>query len=209
MKQNKRTNEIQRIRYKLYREAGYSVAEARKLRKQSLDVSVIKTKKVDGREVLVKNKDFYKTILPIKTAKRVSIKIEREKKREEKRIAKIEKRYNTWKRQVAKVSEDNNTVLSDWGYMTRAIIPRVETINVKFDEDYNRGMYYKEKTARLAKYIQKDMKLSNEDHAYYVLWYMRTYDISYAQAKEDFAIDPNFEMYSDRKRKSNQKEKRR
>ena len=88
-KQNR--NEILRIRYQMLREAGYSASEARKLRKQKLDVSGVKIK--DGE--IVKNKQYKQTLKTLK----------------------VEKKYNTYNDEMNKVK--NDTVYSRWGMLTQ------------------------------------------------------------------------------------------
>jgi hypothetical protein len=182
-------NEIIRKRYKILRDAGYSVAEARKLRKTGIDVTNIKTKKVGKKEVLVKNKDYYKVVKPIREKNTPWIK-----KHPKKRKIIIvdsfpepttEVLYEDWKYDVRDAKKDNTTTLSTWGYIARTKIP---------DDDI-RGWFYKNRTLQMAKEIQQDMNLESESQAYYVIWYAYKYGLSYEQAKKDLKVDPNFEIY--------------
>jgi hypothetical protein len=186
-------NEIIRKRYKILRDAGYSVAEARKLRKTGIDVANIKTKKVGKKEVLVKNKDYYKVVKPIREKNPAWVK--KHPKKRKKIIADsfpvIETLYEDWKYDVRDAKKDNNTTLSTWGYIARTKIP----------DDDNRGWFYKDRTVRMVKEIQQDMNLENESQAYYVLWYAYKYGLSYEQAKKDLKTDPNFEIYLKTKKK--------
>ena len=59
---------------------------------------------------------------------------------------------------------------------------------------YSQDNRYKDDTAKVAKLIEDDMKLTN-DQAYYMLYFMVTNKQSYKQAKEQMQVDPNFEMY--------------
>lgn len=188
-------NEIIRKRYKILRDAGYSVVEARKLRKTAIDVTNIKTKKVGKKEVLVKNKEYYKVVKPIRENNPTWVK-KHTKKRKKILVNKLtnvdtfpepttEAYYEDWKYDVRDVKKDNNTTLSTWGYMARTKIP----------DDDKRGWFYKDRTMRMVKEIQQDMNLESESQAYYVLWYAYKYDLSYEQAKKDLKADPNFEIY--------------
>lgn len=88
-KQNR--NEILRIRYQMLREAGYTASEARKLRKQKLDVTEVKMK--DGK--IVKNKKYQQTLKTLK----------------------VENKYNNYNQEMNKVK--NDTVYSRWGMLTQ------------------------------------------------------------------------------------------
>ena len=192
-------NEIIRKRYKILRDAGYSVAEARKLRKTGIDVTNIKTKKVDRKEVLVKNKEYYKVVKPIREKNPTWVK--KHPKKQKKIIVDsfseptTEVYYEDWKYDVRNAKEDNSTTLSPWGYMARTKIP----------DDDKLGWFYKDRTMRMAKEIQQDMNLENESQGYYVLWYAYKYGLSYEQAKKDLKADPNFEIYLKSKQKERKK----
>jgi hypothetical protein len=182
-------NEIIRKRYKVLRDAGYTAVEARKLRKTGIDVTNIKTKKVGKKEVLVKNKEYYKIVKPIREKNPTWIK-----KHPKKRKIIIvdsfpepttEVLYEDWKYDVRDAKKDNTTTLSTWGYIARTKIP---------DDDI-RGWFYKNRTLQMAKEIQQDMNLESESQAYYVIWYAYKYGLSYEQAKKDLKVDPNFEIY--------------
>jgi hypothetical protein len=182
-------NEIIRKRYKILRDAGYSVAEARKLRKTGIDVTNIKTKKVGKKEVLVKNKDYYKVVKPIREKNPTWLK-KHPKKRKKIIVDSFpepttEVLYEDWKYDVRDAKKDNTTTLSTWGYIARTKIP---------DDDI-RGWFYKNRTLQMAKEIQQDMNLESESQAYYVIWYAYKYGLSYEQAKKDLKVDPNFEIY--------------
>src|SRR5690554_3772259 len=67
------------------------------------------------------------------------------------------------------------------------------------------GMYthdarYKDYTASIVKMIMDDMKI-NTDQAYYMLYYIVSNDIDYERAKRDMMVDPNFEIYRDKRNK--------
>ena len=192
-------NEIIRKRYKILRDAGYSVEEARKLRKTAIDVSNVKTKKVGKKEILVKNKEYYKVVKPIREKNPTWLKKHPQKKK--KLIvdvapkSEIQKDYEKYLSDVKDVKKDNNTTLSNWGYMSRTKIP---------DNDV-RGWYYKDRTMSMVKEIQKDMNLETESQAYYVLWYAYKHNLSYDQAKNDLRSDPNFEIYIKNKVKKEKK----
>lgn len=188
-------NEIIRKRYKILRDAGYSVAESRKLRKTGIDVTNIKTKKVGKKEVLVKNKEYYKVVKPIRENNPTWVK-KHPKKRKKIIVDSFpepttEVLYEDWKYDVRDAKKDNNTTLSTWGYIARTKIP----------DDDKRGWFYKDRTMQMAKEIQQDMNLENESQAYYVLWYAYKYGLSYEQAKKDLKTDPNFEIYLKSKEK--------
>ena len=202
-------NEIIRKRYKILRDAGYTAAEARKLRKTAIDVKNVKTKKVGKKEVLVKNKEYYKVLKPIREKNPTWVKKHPQKKKKQKKIIvdsvsepttfpepTTEAFYEDWKYDVRNSKKDNNTTLSTWGYMSRTKIP----------DDDARGWYYKDRTMQMVKVIQEDMNLETESQAYYVLWYAYKHNLSYDQAKADLQSDPNFEIYMKSKLKKEQKE---
>ena len=67
------------------------------------------------------------------------------------------------------------------------------------------GMYthdarYKDYTASIVKMIMDDMKI-NTDQAYYMLYYIVSNDIDYERAKRDMMVDPNFEIYRDKRKR--------
>lgn len=192
-------NEIIRKRYKILRDAGYSVVEARKLRKTGIDVTNIKTKKIGKKEVLVKNKEYYKVVKPIREKNPTWLK--KHPKKQKKIIVDsipeptTEAFYEDWKYDVRGAKKDNNTTLSTWGYIARTKIP----------DDDKRGWFYKDRTMQMAKEIQQDMNLESESQAYYVIWYAYKYGLSYEQAKKDLKADPNFEIYLKTKKKERKK----
>ena len=193
-------NEIIRKRYKILRDAGYSVAEARKLRKTAIDVTKLKTKMVDKKEVLVKNKEYYKVVKPIREKNPTWVKKHPKKRKKiivDSFPATTDALYEDWKYDVRNAKKDNNTTLSTWGYIARTNIPN----------DDKRGWFYKDRTMRMAKDIQQDMNLESESQAYYVLWYAYKYGLSYEQAKKDLKADPNFEIYIKSKLKKERKNK--
>lgn len=85
----------------------------------------------------------------------------------------IETEFEQYNNKMSKTK--NDTVLSRWGM-------------------YSQDNRYKDDTAKVAKLIEDDMKLTN-DQAYYMLYFMVTNKQSYKQAKEQMQVDPNFEMY--------------
>ena len=192
-------NEIIRKRYKILRDAGYTVEEARKLRKTAIDVSNVKTKKVGNKEVLVKNKEYYKVVKPIREKNPTWLKKHPQKKKvlivDVAPKSEVQKDYENYLYDIRDVKKDNNTTLSNWGYIARTRIP---------DDDV-RGWYYKDRTMQMVKEIQEDMNLENESQAYYVLWYAYKYGLSYEQAKKDLKADPNFEIYLKSKQKERKK----
>ena len=79
-------------------------------------------------------------------------------------------------------TKPNDTVLRRWGM-------------------YTHDKRYKDYTASIVKMIMDDMKI-NVDQAYYMLYYMVSNNIDdYERAKKDMMVDPNFEIYRDKRRK--------
>ena len=92
----------------------------------------------------------------------------------------VEEKYLEYKNYMA--TKPNDTVHKRWGMYTH-------------DERY------KDYTASIVKMIMDDMKI-NIDQAYYMLYYMVSNDIDdYERAKRDMMVDPNFEIYRDKRRK--------
>ena len=208
-KSKKSRNEILRLRYQLYRSLGYSSAEARLLRKRSLDVSELKTKTVDKKIAIVKNKDYYKIAKPKRKERKKLVefqkiikRIQSKEERDLKKTINIQKKYDKYLDDIKDAPEyAKKTTLTDWGYVSRSNVP----MN---DPNYKIAMEYKDRTARMAHFIKKDMHLKSDDQAYYVLWYMYTYGESYEAAKEAMVIDKNFEQYIKSKIKTKKRGKR-
>ena len=79
-------------------------------------------------------------------------------------------------------TKPNDTVHSRWGM-------------------YTHDKRYKDYTASIVKMIMDDMKI-NDDQAYYMLYFMVSNDINdYERAKRDMMVDPNFEIYRDKRSK--------
>ena len=92
----------------------------------------------------------------------------------------VEEKYLEYKNYMA--NKPNDTVLTRWGM-------------------YTHDNRYKDYTASIVNMIMKDMNI-NSDQAYYMLYYMVSNDIDdYERAKRDMMVDPNFEIYRDKKRK--------
>lgn len=163
-------NEVRRIRYQIYRDAGYSVEEASRLRSRSLDVSTVRLTKTGS---IDKRTRVYKSMVSERYT---------------------EKRFDKYKENIKYTSTDdktflnkdiNDTTLSDWGYLTYH----------KEDEIYDsKRAKYRDDTARMVKYISKDMKVNNKQ-AQYMLYYMLSNDLTYFEAKEQMYVDPLFEIY--------------
>lgn len=160
-------NELLKSRYKILRDLGFTSTEARKLRKQT------KTLDFDTKNAYSKKTGKVKKTKKIKKVLEMSEGI------------KINNKFEEYKKKTANVTGDNDTVLSDWGYMTAAKIK-------KGDE---KGKFYKNENLKMVKSIKKDMKLNN-DQAFYMLWYMRKYKVNYLQAKEDMVSDEYFNIYA-------------
>ena len=142
--------ETLRIRYNLYRDAGYTPDEARKLRFKALDVSNIKTDKRSGK--IIKKTNY-------KRAKN-DLKVDR---------------------YIIDVKEiENDTTYSRWGMLTH-------------------DKRYRDDTARIAKYLQKRYKLSN-DQSYYFIYIMLKSGMTFRQAKEQLLTNKEFEIYDKKKR---------
>lgn len=146
-------NKERLLKYRIYRDLGYSASEARKLRSKKIDVNLDNIEVENGK---VKNRNnYYKAV----------------------RSASIIKYGEDVK------DYQNDTVYSKWGMLTQD----------------NR---YRDDTARMAKYLQKNHKLSN-DQSYYFLYTMLQNNLSYGEAKEQLLSNKEFEMYD--KNKKNRK----
>lgn len=92
----------------------------------------------------------------------------------------VEEKYLEYKNYMA--NKPNDTVLTRWGM-------------------YTSDKRYRDYTASIVNMIRKDMNINN-DQAYYMLYYMVSNDIDdYERAKRDMMVDPNFEIYRDKRRK--------
>lgn len=92
----------------------------------------------------------------------------------------VEEKYLEYKNYMA--NKPNDTVLSRWGM-------------------YTSDKRYRDYTASIVNMIRNDMNINN-DQAYYMLYYMVSNDIDdYERAKRDMMVDPNFEIYRDKRRK--------
>lgn len=100
MKNNKKRNEILRIRYQFYRSLGYSSYEARKLRNHKLDISNLNI--VDNRIVIDENFEKLKNEIVISNYRNETIK-------------EVDKLINRFK--LDDIS-NNDTTLTLWGRMT-------------------------------------------------------------------------------------------
>ncbi|MEM1973681.1 MAG: hypothetical protein QXN68_02705 [Thermoplasmata archaeon] len=123
----------------------------------------------------------------------------------------IDKHGNTIKdRNYSKVLRTSKAVVN-----TR--IYKEDMDQVKNDTIYSRwGMYtqdkrYRDKTARVVKFIEKDLRATNKQ-AYYVLYFMQQSGMSYEDVKKQMATDETFEMYqkakNEKKRVKPRKRKR-
>mgnify|MGYP001036906820 CR=1 FL=1 len=96
------------------------------------------------------------------------------------RRSSVAEKYLEYKNYMA--TKPNDTVHKRWGM-------------------YTHDARYKDYTASIVKMIMDDMKI-NIDQAYYMLYYMVSNDIDdYERAKRDMMVDPNFEIYRDKRRK--------
>lgn len=139
-----------RIRYNLYRDAGYTPDEARKLRFKTLDVSNIKVNKKTGK--IVKKTNYKRATKDL-----------------------------TVDRYVNDVKElENDTTYSRWGMITQ-------------------DKRYRDDTARIAKYLQRRYKLSN-DQSYYFIYTMFQSNMTFRQTKEQLLTNKEFEIYDKKKR---------
>lgn len=81
----------------------------------------------------------------------------------------------------------------------------IDMKDVKNDTVYTRwGMYindkrYRDKTARTANTLRKRLKITN-DQAYYFLYIMSRYDMTFEQTRIELMSNKEYEIYSDKKR---------
>lgn len=128
MKNNKNRNEILRIRYKFYRELGYSSYDARKLRNHKLDISNLNI--VDNRIVIDENFEKLKKEILISNYR-------------EKTIEETNKLINRFKLDDI---TNNDTTLTPWGRMTHDKRFKDDTAKVvkriQLDADLNNDQAY-------------------------------------------------------------------
>lgn len=164
--------ELLKARYKILRDLGFTVEEARKVRKQT-KAHVFDTKNA-----------YNKKTGKVKKTKKIKKVIEFV------NVARVENNYEVFKKNVKYKGNMNDmeintdTTLSGWGYLTRGKLKKKDV----------EGRYYKNETLKLVKSIKKDMKI-NTDQSFYMTWYMLKYNISYQQAKEDMISDEYFNLY--------------
>lgn len=164
-------NETLRLRYKFYRDLGYSSKEASKLRSRSLDISTLKvtTDKKTKEKRFVKNKEY----------------------RELKKVYKDDKVYNDYREKTKNHKKDNFMIISDYAFLTYHDEDNYYKMN---KEQKNKVKFYQNETSKMVKYIEKDMNATN-DQAYYLLYYMYIHDVTYSQAKMQMKYDPTWEEY--------------
>lgn len=186
MSKNKKQSkaEVYRIRYQMWRDLGYSPQEARKRRTWVYNNDEI--------EVLTKKG------VPLKEAKK-----------QRTRLA------NTSK---VRIRKDGSIIKSGKGYqeaITQVKVDdyRIQMNQVKNDTVHSRwGMYtqdkrYRNKTAKIVKQIQRQEKITN-DQAYYLLYMMNVYDLTFEEAKEQIMGTEEFEMYRKKRSTSTKRGKR-
>ena len=229
--------EIYKIRYHIYRKAGYSATEARKLRSRKLDIEGLK---LENGKVPFENKSFKKLVENIDSNKVYSSKAGN-KKLSQAEIYKI--RYHIYRKagysaaearklrsrklDIEGLSLENGEVPSK----NKTFKKLVENIdyNKKIDNfrdyyyknvdgDKNDTVYsswgaithdkrYKDKTARVVKKLQERHNLSI-NQGYYMLYMMTTHNMSYQTAVSELLSNEQFEMYRKSKSlKTNRKRK--
>lgn len=218
--------EIYKIRYKVYRDMGYSAKEARAMRSRSLDVSNIP---IENGSINTNTKEYQEVKKVASSVPKKDVYVKSSKPSKKSRVKKSEvyrKRYQVYidlgytpeearklrsrKLNVNEIDIDKNgkvkknkkykelkKELQIDAYKNKAWSVDNETVFTRWGM-LTKDDRYKDDTEKMVKYLMLKHDLSN-DQAHYMLYMIVTTDMNYKEAQVQLLSKREFEMYDQRK----------